>query len=161
MPSPSLVSDPALPVQVASRERLLLALQANVSIRPDRTWEVVVEAMRRRLLDAFSFERRELGQDVLLSEVISVLQAVPGVSYVDVDTLGGIPEKLADDSGARRLLTPDEISAAVQDLLKDELRPQSRVVVSLAAPEKGAIQPAQIAFFSRAVPDSLILNPIG
>ena len=155
------LGDPALPVQVASRERLLLALQANVSIRPDRTWEVVVEAMRRRLLDAFSFERRELGQDVLLSEVISVLQAVPGVSYVDVDTLGGIPEKLADDSGARRLLTPDEISAAVQDLLKDELRPQSRVVVSLAAPEKGAIQPAQIAFFSRAVPDSLILNPIG
>ncbi len=164
------LGDPALPVQVASRERLLLALQANVSIRPDRIWEVVVEAMRRRLLDVFSFERRELGQDVLLSEVISVLQATPGVSYVDVDTLGGIPEKLADASGARRLLTPDEISAAVQDLLKDESRPQSRVVVNLAALEQGAtpalrggasVRPAQIAYFSPAVPDSLVLNPIG
>ena len=41
----------------------------------------------RQLLETFSFERRELGQQVLLSEVIAVMQSIPGVVYVDVDAL--------------------------------------------------------------------------
>ena len=75
------------------RELLLLVISANIRILPDYIWDQVVAQVRRRLLETFSFERRDLGQDVVLSEVISAMQAVPGVAYVDVDVLGGHPRK--------------------------------------------------------------------
>ena len=41
--------------------------------------------IRSALLDAFSFERRELGQGVQRSEVVSVIHQVPGVARVMPD----------------------------------------------------------------------------
>lgn len=70
-----------------------MVVSANILILQDYQWESVVTRLRSTLLDAFSFERRELGQDVLLSEVFSVMQSVRGVAYVDIDFFGGIPEK--------------------------------------------------------------------
>ena len=105
--------DPFQKIQLAVRELLMIVIEAKVAILPDYQWESVVSEVRSVLLDGFSFERRELGQDVLLSEVISVMQSVRGVAYVDVNTFGGIPEKISEGDGSRRLLTPDEISEAV------------------------------------------------
>ena len=107
--------DPFQPVQLAVRELMLMVISARVRLMPDYQWEPVVVRVREALLDAFGFEARELGQDVLLSEVISVMQSVRGVAYVDVDSFGGIPEKI-NDFGARRLLTPDEISMFIDCL---------------------------------------------
>ena len=150
--------DPFQPIQLAVRELMLLVLSARVRILPDYQWEPVVTQLRAALLAAFSFERRELGQDVLLSEVISVMQTVQGVAYVDVDVLGGVPEKMVE-AGERRLLTPDEISAEVQKLVGKE-RPEPRLTVNLAAREEGTIRPAQLAFLTPDVPATLILNQI-
>ncbi|MBW2636493.1 MAG: putative baseplate assembly protein [Deltaproteobacteria bacterium] len=105
--------DPFQPIRLAVRELMMIVISARVRILPNYQWEPVVANLRAALLDAFGFERRELGQDVVLSEVISVIQAVRGVAYVDVDTFGGIPEKIAEENGNRRLLTPDEVSEAV------------------------------------------------
>ena len=105
--------DPFQKIQLAVRELLMIVIEAGVAILPDYQWESVVSEVRSALLDRFSFERRELGQDVMLSEVISVMQSVRGVAYVDVDAFGGIPEKISEGEGSRRLLTPDEISEAV------------------------------------------------
>ena len=44
-------------------------------------------AVEQALRDKFSFAARGFGQPVMLSEVISVIQAVPGVIAVDVDKL--------------------------------------------------------------------------
>jgi len=88
--------DPYQAIHLEVRELMLIVISANIRILPDYQWESVVTKVRAMLLDTFSFERRELGQDVLLSEVISVMQTVPGVAYVDVDTLRGIPEKILD-----------------------------------------------------------------
>jgi baseplate J-like protein len=154
--------DPFQPIQLAARELMLLVISARVRIMPDYQWEPVVTQLRETLLDAFSFERRELGQDVLLSEVISVMQRVRGVAYVDVDAFGSIPEKKAE-AGERRLLTPEEISRQVQKLVeasKAEGRPESRLRVNQAALEEGTIRPAQLAFLTPAVPATLILNQI-
>lgn len=108
------LGDPHQAIELAIRELLFIVIEAGVAILPNYQWEPVIKEVRERLLDAFSFERRELGQDVVLSEVISVMQSVRGVDYVDVDTFGGIPEKIAEDiTGIRRLLTPEEISEAV------------------------------------------------
>ncbi len=167
--------DPYQAIQLEIRELMLIVISANIQILPDYQWESVVTEVRTTLLDTFSFERRELGQDVLLSEVISVMQAVPGVAYVDVDTLRGIPEKIADEKGQRRLLTPDEIADYVAGPLKDvqgkEISPAfkeplARLAVNLAGRcsigEKDcmSVYPAQIAYLTPEVPETLILNQI-
>ena len=166
--------DPFQPIQLAVRELKLIVISAGVRILPGYQWEPVVTQLRAALLDTFSFERRELGQDVLLSEVIAVMQGVRGVAYVDVDAFGGIPEKsvkeveeLVDGNKVkvkrRLLLTPEEISTAVQEFVnasQETGRPEPRLTVNLAAPEEGTIRPAQLAFLTPDVPATLILNPI-
>jgi hypothetical protein len=161
--------DPDLPVQVDVRELELLVISAKVSLQADYVWETVVSAVRARLLDTFSFDRRELAQDAILSEAVAAMQAVPGVDYVDVDAFGVIPEKTVDPAtGALRPLTPAEIVAAAQRLalpdttisLANRLpQPYGRVRVRPAyAQSNGLIRPAQLAYLSPQVPDTLILN---
>jgi copper chaperone CopZ len=150
--------DPALPFTVAVRELLMLVISAGVRLLPDYVWEKVAPKIRAKLLDTFSFEARELGQDVFLSEVISAMQSVPGVAYVDVDTLGGIAERNEDGS----VRTPNELIKAAQDVAKKD-KPDQRVRVNLPEfPEKndGRIRPAQLAYLVPEVPDTLILNLI-
>ncbi len=185
--------DPFQPIRLAVRELMMIVISARVRILPDYQWEPVVLRVRDAVLDAFGFEFRELGQDVLLSQVISVMQAVRGVAYVDVDTFGGIPEKIAEEDGNRRLLTPDEVSEAVACLTTEwshddmdtfcanktanidctkfknckkyghfgkKSSVNQRLPVNLADFEQGAIRPAQLAFLTPDVPDTLILNRI-
>ena len=160
--------DPYQTVQLEIRELMLIVIQANIRILPDYFWEPVVTQVRSALLEAFSFERRELGQDVLLSEVLSVMQAVRGVAYADVDLLRGIPEKVVDSlhPGQRRLVTPGEIADIVSLPLLEEdgqtfiKEPVPRILVNLAAYEGGTIRPAQLAFLTPDVPATLVLNQI-
>jgi len=154
--------DPYQPIQLAVRELMFIVISANVRIHPDYQWEKTEPTIRAALLEAFGFERRELGQDVLLSELIRVTQGARGVTYVDVDAFGGIPEKKLDQS-VRRLLTPEEISAEVQILVQASEatgRPGPRLTVNLAAREGEMIRPAQLAFLTPDVPATLILNQI-
>lgn len=165
--------DPYQPIQVAIRELMLIVISAKIRILPEYRWEPVVTQVRSSLLESFSFDRRELGQDVLLSEVISVMQAVRGVAYVDVDVFGGVPEKKVKATGGegkqRLLLTPQEVANEVASMIQafsgnaaGERLPQPRLKVNLAEFEKdtGKIRPAQIAFLTPDVPDTLILNQI-
>ncbi len=159
--------DPFQPFKVEVRELKFLVISARVRILPDYLWDPVVTNVRAKLLDTFSFERRELAEDVLLSEAISAMQSVKGVAHVDVDLLRGIPEKTADERnpGQRRLLTPTEIVAKINEPLRDALgkvikEPLSRVTVNLAGFEAGVIRPAQLAYLTPDVPETLILNQI-
>ncbi|MDO9164077.1 MAG: putative baseplate assembly protein [Methylococcaceae bacterium] len=159
--------DPEQSIRLEVRELMLIVLEANIRIFPDYLWEPVITQVRLALLDAFSFDRRELGQDVLLSEILSVIQAVRGVAYVDVDILRGIPEKIVDtrNAGERRLLTPGEIANLIGEPLQDKdgnkiTEPVARIAVNLADTKKGEIQPAQLAFFTPDVPATLILNQL-
>ena len=154
--------DPYQPFRIELRELKLLVLSARVRIHPEYLWEKVEPKIRAALLDTFSFERRELGQDALLSEAFSAMQRVTGVEYVDVDTFGGIPEKKLDN-GVRRLLDPAEIAEAVQDIVPQpngSQRPEHRVSVNLADFEGQKLRPAQLAYLSPLVPSTLILNEV-
>jgi hypothetical protein len=163
---------PDQPLRVESRELKLVVISAKLRLLPDYLWEPVVTQVRTTLLERFSFERRELGQDVPLSEVISAMQRVAGVAYVDVDLLAGIDEKVADPaSGSRRLRTPTEITAEIGRLLDGRkngagvpgspaTQPAQRLTVNLAGVEAGLLRPAQLAFLSPDLPDTLILNQI-
>lgn len=161
------LGDPALPVAVESRELIALALSANIRIKADYSWEPVEAEVRAQLLVEFGFQKRALGRPALLCEIIAAIQQVRGVEYVDVDAFGGIPEKTQGQEGTRRLLTLEEISQAIQQILHpDELTdaevemPRHRVDASRAGVENGVIYPAQLAIFTPAVPETLILNQI-
>ena len=133
--------DPDLPVKIELRELLQLVISAKVYLQADYVWEKVVDEVRTKLLEIFSFERRELGQDAVLSEVIAVMQAVQGVAYVDVDKFDAIPEKITDLSTVkRRLRTPPEITDWVNGM---PLVPPDRIPVDLANNSGGVLQAAQ------------------
>jgi len=160
--------DASLPVQVDMRELLVLVLSARIALAPDYQWEPVALKVRAAMLDAFGFEHRALGQPALLCEVIGLIQNTEGVAWVDVDAFGGLPEKTADADGTRRLLTLDELAAAVQQITQAgnpaknqaPAGPAQRVAANAAGFENGALRPAQLAIFSAAVPDTIILNQI-
>jgi len=159
-----LLGDPLLPVRVQSRELLVLLLAANVRIDADREWAAVEPAIRTAVLAAFGFSRRAPGQDVFLSEVVAAIQSVPGVDYVDVDTLAGIPQKRGSDKG-RVPLAPADLEAAVRDAIQDEdgnpVPPAERIATELAGfDENGDLRPAQLALFLSDMPETLNLNQL-
>ena len=165
------LGDPDLPVRVMPRELLALVLSAKVAILPDWAWEPVVSSIRAELLRRFGFGARALGQGVCTAEVIAAIQGVRGVSFVDVDAFGAVPEKAVQADGTRTLVTQAQVSGAVRALL--EGRAQARSARGLTGPglppdviafsggsELGVLRPAELAVFTPAVPDTLILNPL-
>ncbi len=152
-----LQGDSDLPLRVDMRELRMLVLSAKIKILPDFIWEKVVVDVRKKLLVDFGFEARSLGQSVLVSEVISCMQSVRGVAYVDVDAFGSVTEQTYD-ANSRHPSTPNDITKQVS-------------IVSSSAPQnviawrggRNPIQgnlpcPAELAIFTPAVPDTLILN---
>jgi hypothetical protein len=154
--------DPCLPIRVELRELLALIISANVSVLPDYKWASVEPKIRTTLLDVFGFQRRELGQTVFLSEVISAIQQVDGVAYADVDLLSSISEA--------ELSSPDLQKKLEQ--LAATTTPESYLLVHLAETVAQAgtsrvadtavngIFPAQLAFLTPDVPDTLILKEV-
>jgi hypothetical protein len=143
--------DPHVPVRVEVRELLALVVSAQVKVLPDHDWELVEPAVRARLLDVFGFDRRELGQDVLPSEVIAVVQGVRGVDHVDLDVL-----RVIDEAAVVRLL---EASAAPAPPQPGRQAP-GRIEVWPARVVDGVVLPAQLAYLQPGVQDSLILNEV-
>ena len=99
------------------------------------------------------------------------MQGVPGVAYVDVDAFGAIPEKVTAADGTRLLSTQEQITSAVRSVLfGDQLKSlglaglASRlppdVIAFAGGNDRGLLRPAQLAIFSPAVTDTLILNQL-
>lgn len=89
--------DPYQPLVLDLCERLILLIRAKVRLLPDYEWQSVEPKIRAALLQAFGFANRDPGQEVFHSEIISVIQAVPGVAYVDLDLVDDISETEALD----------------------------------------------------------------
>ncbi|WP_194825066.1 putative baseplate assembly protein [Nocardia sp. XZ_19_231] len=139
--------DPFLPIQVAVRELLVIALSANVGVLPDYRWETIEPALRAALLADFGFDRRELGQDLVPSMVLATMQAVPGVEYVDLNVLTAIDEARIVDgirSDGSSLVLPGVDTVRVLPA-----RFVDRRILS-----------AQLAYLQPSVRDTLILNEV-
>jgi hypothetical protein len=144
--------DPYLPLQVAIRRLRLIVISATVKIPPDYLWEPVAAAVRAALVDAFSFDNRDLGQPVFQSEVISVMQGVPGVAYVDLQKFDSVPE---------------DVTAAQLADLANSLGLNDYISASLARPNPkrvnyptDSILAAELVYLTSAIPDTLILNEV-
>jgi hypothetical protein len=149
--------DPNTPLRVELREAVFLIVAVRVRVLEDHLWKDVEPKLRSALLNTLGFERRELGQDVLLSEVIGTMQAVEGVAWVDVDLLDGVSETDAAD--------PDTLAAKLEGLTAGD-QPKQRVVVHLARIDSAAAEPAprirraQLAYLNPALPDTLLLTEV-
>jgi hypothetical protein len=144
--------DPFEPLQVALRRLKLLVIGAQVRILPDYLWEPVADTLRSTLLDTFGFNRRDLGQPVFQSEVISALLSVPGVLSADLQVLDSVSE---------------DITAAQLAGLADQLKARDFVCANLARPNTNpvnypddAILPAELVFLTPDVPQTLVLNQV-
>jgi len=165
------LGDPDLPLRVEPRELLALVLSAGVALLPDYSWEPVAAAVRGTLLQRFGFGQRALGQSVRLAEIISAIQGVRGVAYVDVDAFGAVPEKVTGADGTRRLVTQGAVTTAASRALHlDQSNTQRRtglagnlppdVIAFPGGNDRGVLRPAELAIFLPAVADALILNPL-
>ena len=158
--------DPYQPFTIKVREAVLLMISARVRLDPDYEWALVVPQIQAALQEEFSFEKRELGQDALLSEAYRAFHTVAGVVYVDIDLFDGISEELAND--------PEGLAAKMAELAgstsistggsNPEPQPGSRVHVRLRPDENalgpGYLQPAQVAYLNPDIPATLLLEEI-
>jgi hypothetical protein len=102
------------------------------------------------MLDTLGFERRDLGQNVMSSEVIATLAGVAGVSAVDLDVLAGFTEEdvRAQLGTLDRSLVPNAgVRARLARVRPDPTQPQMTVLA-----------PAQLAMLTPSIPDTLILT---
>jgi|GEM_PF-6819204 hypothetical protein len=76
------------------RYLVLLIVKAYVKLMDGYLWEAVEPRIRAALQDVFGFERTDLGRSTLQSEVISAIQGVEGVAYVDLAILEGLPSTI-------------------------------------------------------------------
>jgi hypothetical protein len=79
--------DPAQQVKVTSFDQLLFDLTTKVAVDRHYIVDDVFSDIQAALVDAFSFARRGFGQPVTAAEVVTVIQKVPGVVFVDLDYL--------------------------------------------------------------------------
>lgn len=107
---------PGVDVQISPADMTPFDVEATVRVKsaeydPDQ----VVESVRQALLDAFSLERRRLGQDLFLSEVYQVVEGIQGVES-SICTIDG-------DKALRRLdASNDEVFHLDPDSSKIGLR---------------------------------------
>lgn len=109
--------DPHIPIRIDSYRPAFFEVRPRVHLDPDREGDRVIAEAEDRLTHAFSFENREFGQPVTLSEVVAVLQATPGVVAVDIDSffkaplppgaLSLVPERLIAKTPVARVAAPE------------------------------------------------------
>ena len=152
--------DVSLPLRVQSRELLMLLLSARIAIDPAYRWEDVAGRITAKLLDRYSFERQELGESVVLSEVTSFIQNQRGVRYVDMEALGAVSQL----SPEGELRSPQEISKELKKVISEAAqkgRPDAFVEVAGIRPGANAVLPARLAFLLPSLAtETLLLNRI-
>ena len=77
--------DPYVAFTVKNYRKVLFQLHGTVTIHSDHVIDTVMAAVTEVLRNAYSFELRQFGQPVALSELVAVIHAIPGVVAVDID----------------------------------------------------------------------------
>jgi predicted phage baseplate assembly protein len=141
--------DPWLPVKLVRRELLLLVISARVGIDPDHLWDNVRPQLQAALWSHFGFARRQLAQDAYAADAVACMQAVPGVTLVDLDLFAVIAESTPPSALANlgRALSgaQDRIIA-----LPDRLGPRDPL----------STLPAQLIVLSADIPTTLLLTEV-
>ena len=82
------------------------SLTAKIKVSKDMLSDKVLMSVKNMILDTFSFEKRQFGQPVTLSEVVTLIQNIQGVIFVDLDELhidDNYEEIIAESFGKTRV----------------------------------------------------------
>jgi hypothetical protein len=113
--------DPYVPLRVVSFTPVTFTVAGTVKVDPAYDSTAVLAAAGAALQSAFSFQARDFGQDVAVSQVIGAIHSVPGVLAVELSSLartggvGGLPSgglltaSLPTTGGPLASLTPAEL----------------------------------------------------
>ncbi len=142
----SLSGDRSQRVEVAPRAFLFLVLAANISITSGSSWDDVSAAIRQRLIDRFGFDARSFGQDVVPSEVISVIQGVDGVASVELTFLDAVPESA----------TPADLAAVAMAGVRRRIRAR----LAHRSPRGDRIIPARLIILKPDLAGTLLLTQV-
>jgi Baseplate J-like protein len=136
-----LFGDPSVRILVLPATRLVLTLSAAVRLLPDYEWSDVGPRVRATLLGAFGFDQRDLGEGVPLSQVLAVIQAVPGVysSVVDPASFTSTPKQTQLPAGTH---------------------PAPRVLAHGARRGKYGVLAAQHLYLAPELPELLVLREV-
>jgi hypothetical protein len=115
--------DPFVAFTVKSFRKALFQIHGTVTIHTDHVVDTVMAAVTADLAQRYSFDSREFGQPVALSEAIAAIQSIAGVVAVDIDkffrnsalTPPVQPRLIAD----RPAMGADGVVAAAELLLLD------------------------------------------
>ena len=136
---------PSAPVAVLPASLYLIVLAASVRCDPALDWTDVSGAVQAALFGAFGYSQRQLGQDVVISEIIAVAHSVPGVESFSVTAATLVPTTA----------TASEIQALTATLPA----PPASGCLPLPVPA-GQPSAAAVAYLSDAVTDTLILQQV-
>ncbi len=77
--------DPFVAFTVKPYRQAWFEVGGTVTIDPDHVSDIVMDAITADLKEQYAFEARAFGQPVAMSELIALIQAIPGVVAVDLD----------------------------------------------------------------------------
>ena len=101
--------DPQITFMLDSFNPKTFSLTAKIKISDDMLPDKVLQSVRNLILDTFSFEKRQFGQPVTLGEVVTLIQNIKGVTFVDMDELhidDDNEEVMGKSGGITRLSRP-------------------------------------------------------
>ena len=91
------------PVVVLPAAPSLIVVTARVARDPAWTWQSIADRLQAALIAAFGYDRRALGQDVIVSDLVAVAHGVTGVTSFTVTGLG-LVRVTASSSDVAKLL---------------------------------------------------------
>jgi predicted phage baseplate assembly protein len=136
------------PVQVVPASLYLIALTAQVVRDPLVSWDATVAAARTALLASFGYAQRDLGRDVVVSDLLAAAHAAAGVLSVTITGLALIPATASAFA----------LSTTLPDLLTAPVPP---VATLAAVPAQWNLAPPAadaVAYLSAAAPGTLIFS---
>jgi len=77
--------DPFVVITIKNFRKVLFQAHGTVTVAVDHDIDKVITDVRAALAEQYSFENRAFGQPVALSEMVAIIQSIPGVVAVDID----------------------------------------------------------------------------
>lgn len=75
------------PIKIQSYTPVRFQIRGKVKVADNRLRKKVLADLDQKLRSQFSYRARQFGQQVTISEVMAVIQNVPGITAVDIDAL--------------------------------------------------------------------------
>lgn len=126
-------TDPHVPVHIGTFTKVLFSVQLNIKVQTDPGFlpARVLKDVRSALCSAFSFERRDFGQNLAKSEIVAVAARVPGVAWVDFD---GFSRPLLQPIGIEGSYLPCRAPRDGDDAATAMANPAEMLCIDLAEP---------------------------